>query len=77
MKKLKLYIDTSVWNFIYADDAPEKQEVTKMFFENIDDYDIYISNIVLEEIEQADIQKRKKLEELLVKYKPKVLVIDF
>lgn len=26
MKKLKLYLDTSVWNYAFADDAPEKKE---------------------------------------------------
>ncbi|MBI5874964.1 MAG: hypothetical protein HZB81_03825 [Deltaproteobacteria bacterium] len=31
MKKLRLYLDTSVWNFYYADDAPEKKEVTRRF----------------------------------------------
>lgn len=25
MRKLKLYLDTSVWNFVFADDAPEKK----------------------------------------------------
>jgi len=33
MKKLKLYLDTSVWNFYYADDAPEKMELTRQFFD--------------------------------------------
>ena len=32
MRKLKLYLDTSVWNFFFADDAPEKRDVTKDFF---------------------------------------------
>jgi hypothetical protein len=26
MKKLKLYLETSVWNFLFAVDAPEKME---------------------------------------------------
>lgn len=29
MRKLKLYIETSTWNFFFADDAPEKMEITK------------------------------------------------
>ena len=33
-KKLKVYLDTSVINFLFADDAPEKKEVTIDFFEN-------------------------------------------
>ena len=42
MKKLKIYIDTSVWNFIYADDAPEKKEITLSFFNTISLFDIFI-----------------------------------
>jgi len=30
MRKLKLYLETSAWNFYFADDAPEKMEVTPM-----------------------------------------------
>ena len=32
MRKLKLYLETSVWSFYYADDAPEKKEITRRFF---------------------------------------------
>ena len=39
-KKLKIYLDTSIINFLFADDAPEKKEVTIDFFENyLDVYD--------------------------------------
>ena len=30
----KIYLDTSVISFLYADDAPEKQEITIDFFDN-------------------------------------------
>ncbi|MBN2533195.1 MAG: hypothetical protein JXB88_09905 [Spirochaetales bacterium] len=65
MKKLKLYLDTSVINFIFADDAPEKQRITIDFFENSVEtgrYDVYISDIVYTEIEKTrDLIKKKKL----------------
>ena len=35
MKKLKLYIETSVWNFLFVDDAPEKKEVTEALSNSI------------------------------------------
>ncbi len=75
MRKLKLYLDTSVWNFVFANDAPEKKEITVSFFENIQLYDIYISEIVLDEIEKAPKAKRILLEDLINKYEPKVLDI--
>lgn len=34
MKKLKIYLDTSVINFLFADDVPEFQKITEDFFEN-------------------------------------------
>ena len=35
MRKLRLYLETSIWNFYFADDAPEKRDITKEFLENI------------------------------------------
>ena len=32
MVPIKVYLDTSVINFLYAEDAPEKKEVTLEFF---------------------------------------------
>ena len=63
MKKLKLYLETSVWNFIYADDAPEKRDLTHEFFNVVKKgvYDIYASEIVINEIQRADLKKRQKL----------------
>ncbi len=43
MRKPKLYIETSVWNFYFADDAPEKKETTLKFYERVEkcDYEIF------------------------------------
>ena len=34
MKKLRLYLDTSVLNFLFAEDVPEFKKITEEFFEN-------------------------------------------
>ncbi|ODS43119.1 MAG: hypothetical protein MSIBF_06225 [Candidatus Altiarchaeales archaeon IMC4] len=72
MRKLKLYLETSVWNFVFADDAPEKMEITKQFFDEIErgKYDIYISNTVIGEIDDANPQTRKRLTNLINEYNP-------
>lgn len=46
MHKLKLYIETSTWNFFFADDAPREMDVTKEFFDLIQKgcYEVYISD---------------------------------
>jgi len=52
---LKLYLETSVWNFLFADDAPEKRDITKAFFLEVEAgrYDIFVSEVVMAEIEDA------------------------
>jgi predicted nucleic acid-binding protein len=32
MKRLKLYLDTTVWNYAFADDAPGHRDETLEFF---------------------------------------------
>lgn len=77
MRKLRLYLETSVWNFYFADDAPEKREVTKEFFESIKQgrYDIFISQTVLNEIDRADEPKKNQLLGLIKEYQPQELDI--
>lgn len=71
-KIYKIYLDTSVINFLFADDAPEKKEITIDFFENFikkNKYLTYISGLVIEEIQQTkNLDKRKSLLEIIEKY---------
>lgn len=78
MKKPQLYIETSVWNFYFADDAPEKKEITHTFFNKIkeSEYEIFISDTVIEEIGRADDEKRQLLLNIIKEFSPKRLVID-
>ena len=63
-KRLKIYLDTSVINFIYADDSPERKEMTIDLFDNFikpEIYETYISPFVIAEIENTrNIEKRNK-----------------
>ena len=67
MRKLKLYLDTSVWSFFFADDAPEKRDVTKDFFDLVrqGQYEVFISGVVVKEINDAPEPKRTQLGELI------------
>jgi len=78
MKRLKLYLETSVWNFYFADDAPEKKEITLSFFSKIKNgsYDIHISDIVLDEIVKAQEAKRTLLIDLIKVYSPLRLTLN-
>ena len=51
MKKLTIYLDTSIINFLFADDAPEKRDITKEFFDEYVKtgyYDVFVSPIVID-----------------------------
>jgi len=78
MKKSQLYIETSVWNFYFADDAPEKKDITLSFFLRIKngEYDVFISNIVLDEINRANEHKRTRLSRLIEEVEPRLLIVD-
>ncbi len=78
MKKLKLYLETSVWNFYYADDAPEKRDITIKFFDIIrtGKYEIFISQIVIDEINEADYDKKKLLITLIDEINPTYLSVS-
>ena len=72
MKRLKLYLETSVWNFYFADDAPEKRTITRQFFERVHEgkYHIYLSEVVFTEISRASEQKMALLLNLIGEYRP-------
>jgi predicted nucleic acid-binding protein len=60
---LSIYLDTSVINFLFADDAPEKKEITVDFFNNFIKtriYQTYISPFVIEEILQTKDENKKE-----------------
>ena len=62
MKKLEIYLDTSIINFLFADDAPEKRDLTHEFFDQYvktNMYAIYISPIVIDEINKTSNQQHK------------------
>ena len=54
-KKLTLYFDTSIINFAFSDDAPDKKTRTLKLIEEIraGRYEVFISDIVLREILEA------------------------
>lgn len=80
MGKLSIYLDTSVLNFLFAEDAPEKKEITIDFFENFVKpgiYNTFISDFVIQEINQTDNdEKRSRLLKVIEDNFIDTLVID-
>lgn len=67
MRKLKVYLDTSVISHLQAEDAPEKMVSTLKLWDEIRQghYDIYISGLVIAEIDECPDPKRAELYEYL------------
>jgi predicted nucleic acid-binding protein len=72
MKKLKVYLDTSVINFLFADDSPPFKSMTEEFFSNFikkNIYDVYVSDVVLDEILRTENESKKlKLLQVIQEY---------
>lgn len=62
MRKMKVYLDTSVISYLEQEDAPEKMAETRQLWEMFKrgKYDVYLSTVTLEEIEKCPEPKRTK-----------------
>jgi predicted nucleic acid-binding protein len=68
MRRLKkVYIETSVFNFVFADNDIEKQQHAIRLFEEINEgkYEPYTSQMVVGELLQAEEPKRSKMLSLI------------
>jgi predicted nucleic acid-binding protein len=71
----KLYLDTSIPSAYYDNSKPLRQLITQKWFENeANFYELYISNLVFEELSKLPNQeKRETIEDLIYKYKINIL----
>jgi predicted nucleic acid-binding protein len=60
LKKLKIYLDTSVISYLFAEDTPEKMQDTINLWSKfvVGKYDLFISSLTAEEIEKCSEPKR-------------------
>lgn len=70
MRAQKMYIETSVFNFLFADDAPDKRDDTLLLFKEIHDgrFLPFTSDYVLNELEQAPEPKQSRMMALVREY---------
>lgn len=74
-KKISVYLDTSVISALFDERNPERQDLTGKFFEQIGTFDVYISEVVLAEIDDLkEEQLKEKLRNTALPFK--VLSID-
>ena len=78
--KPTVYLDTSAINFLFADDAPEKKEITVDFFDNfvkLSVYDTFITEYVIREIHKTPKEDiRNRLLNVISDYPIEVLSLD-
>ena len=67
MRKLRLYLDTSTISHLFAEDALDKMEDTNRLWEDFisDKYKVFISQVVIDEIEKCPEPKRSYMLEKL------------
>jgi predicted nucleic acid-binding protein len=70
MRIQQIYIETSVFNFYFADDAPDKKQDTLKLFEEIEEgkYKPYTSEYVFYELNRAVEPKQSNMIELTNRY---------
>ena len=74
MRKLKVYLDTSVISHLLQEDVPEKMADTRKLWDMFKEgkYDVYLSTVTLEEIADCPEPKKSKMYDYLeqINYTP-------
>ncbi|MDR1733765.1 MAG: hypothetical protein LBR73_02675 [Oscillospiraceae bacterium] len=70
MRTPSVYLETSIFNFVFADDAPDKKQDTIQLFDEIKvgKYVPFTSVYVLRELNRAEDDKREKMASLIDDY---------
>lgn len=78
MRKIRCYLDTTILNFAFAGDAPEKREITLAFLKSLPKVaeEVFISDEVIREINRASEPRKAQLEKIMRDLNPALLEID-
>jgi predicted nucleic acid-binding protein len=78
LKILKIYLETTVFNFKFAEDSPDKKQDTIKLFDEISQgkYIPYTSDYVLQELLRAKEPKKTQMVNLIEQYKIEFLDAD-
>lgn len=65
-REVKVYLDTSVISALFDERNPERKSLTESFFREIENFEAYISEITVAEIERTqDLELRNKMREAI------------
>ena len=76
MKKVKIYLDTSVISHLFAEDTPDKMTETNKLWNELSsgEYDIFISTLTLDEVRKCAEPKKSQMIEKLEELEYEILV---
>lgn len=68
-KKVKVYLDTSVISALFDERNPERKSLTQDFFNQVEDFEPYLSEITIVEIERTpDKELGNKMKEVALRF---------
>ncbi len=78
MKKIKYYLDTTIFNFVFAECDTAKKDITVKLFKDLPSIanGIYISDEVIREISRAPEPRKSQLTRQLEEANPLLLAVD-
>jgi predicted nucleic acid-binding protein len=78
MHKLSVYVETSVWSQALAEDAPDIRRATERFLDEAREgkYDLFVSDVVMNEIARASEETSQRLRGLVVEIDPIFLELN-
>jgi predicted nucleic acid-binding protein len=65
-KLMNSYLDTSVISALFDERTPERQNLTKAAWDILDNYDVYISELVLDELSAAPPRRVEEFQRIIV-----------
>jgi len=78
MKKLKIYLDTTVISYLDQQDAPERMAETHLLWDKIKagDFEVVISDVTTREVDDCAKEKRDTLIDYLKQIKHTIIAVD-
>lgn len=73
MRREEIYVETSAWSFVFAEDEPVRRATTERFFLITREANLYVTDLVLAEIEHAPSPKKDLILTYIEKRRPTVL----
>jgi len=69
IKKIKVYLDTSVISALFDEKNPERKALTEAFFKQLGTFEVFISEITVAEAERTpDVKLRRKMKEIISQF---------